>query len=164
MYKIFEEYVELYSEDLSRLCLSLCLNTQDAEDLFQDTWLKAIKNYSKYNGSYPFDKWLFSICVNTFKNTLKLSYNKNKAIFNTLEDKEYYMNSIPDNSTLTPEAYFEMRKIISDLPKKLRTVLILKSFKDYSLKEIAEILDIPEGTVKSRLHNAKSIIKRRLGE
>ncbi|MBR3987871.1 MAG: sigma-70 family RNA polymerase sigma factor [Clostridia bacterium] len=164
MNRIFEEYVESYSEDLSRLCLSLCLNTQDAEDLFQDTWLKAIKNYSKYNSSYPFDKWLYSICVNTFKNTLKLGYNKNKAIFNTLEDKEFYINSIPDNSTLTPEAYLELRKIISDLPKKLRTVLILKSFKDYSLKEIAEMLNIPEGTVKSRLHNAKSIIKRRLGE
>ena len=74
------------------------------------------------------------------------------------------MNSIPDNSTLTPESYFELRKIVSDLPKKLRTVLVLKYFRDYSLKEIAEMLNIPMGTVKSRLHNAKSIIKRRLGE
>ena len=164
MNSIFEEYVEMYSDDLSRLCLSLCLNTQDAEDLFQDTWLKAIKNYSKYNSSYPFDKWLYSICVNTFKNTLKLSYNKNKAIFNTLEDKEYFLNSIPDNSSLDIAQYFELRRIIADLPKKLRTVVVLKSFKDYSLNEIAEMLDIPEGTVKSRLHNAKNIIKRRLGE
>ncbi len=164
MYKTFQEYVDLYSKDLSRLCLSLCCNTQDAEDLFQDTWLKAMKNYHKYNSKYPFDKWLYAICVNTYKNTLKLHYNRNKAVFNTAEDKEYFLYSIPDDSSLNLAEYFELRGIVADLPKKLRTVLILKSFKDYSLKEIADMLGIPEGTVKSRLHNAKSIIKRRLGE
>lgn len=162
MKEIFTMYVEAYSDDLSRLCMSLCCNTQDAEDLFQDTWHKAMKNYSQYNSSFPFDKWLYSICVNTFKNTLKLSYNRNKIDFASLEDKERFLSSIPDESSLTPEVYFELRKIISDLPKKLRVVVVLKFFKDFSLKEIAEILKIPEGTVKSRLHTAKNIIKRRL--
>lgn len=164
MQDVFSEYVKLYSEDLSRLCLSLCCNTQDAEDLFQETWLKAMKNFKRYDSKFPFDKWLYSICVNTYKNTLKLHYNKNKAIFNTLEEKEFFMNSIPDNSSLDIAGYFELRAIIADLPKKLRTVIVLKSFKDYSLKDISVMLSIPEGTVKSRIHTAKSIIKRRLGE
>ncbi len=154
----------MYSRDLSRLCLSLCTSPQDAEDLFQDTWLRALRNYSKYDESKPFDKWLFTICVNTFKNTLKLSYNKRKAEFPTLEDKERFLNSIPDESSLTLETYLELRKIISDLPKSLRTVLILKSFRDYSIKEISEMLRIPEGTVKSRLYRAKEIIRRRLND
>lgn len=74
------------------------------------------------------------------------------------------MNSIPDNSSLDVAEYLELRAIIADLPKKLRTVIVLKSFKDYSLKDISVMLGIPEGTVKSRIHTAKSIIKRRLGE
>lgn len=162
MKEIFTKYAECYSEDLSRLCLSLCCDIQDAEDLFQDTWHKAMKNYTQYNSNYPFDKWLFSICVNTYKNTLKLSYNRNKVDFPSVEEKERFINSFPDESSLTLERYLELRKIISDLPKKLRVVVVLKFFKDYSLKEIAEILKIPEGTVKSRLYTAKSIIRRRL--
>ncbi len=164
MNKAFDEYVKRYSGDLSRLCFSLCSCTQDAEDLFQDTWLKAMKNFSKYNSVYPFDKWLFSICVNTYRNTLRLSYNKNKASFPTLEDKERFINSVPDDSSLSFEKYLELRRIIMDLPKNLRTVIVLKSFRDYSIREISEMLRIPEGTVKSRLHTAKNIIKRRLSE
>ena len=164
MNPIFKEYVRKYSRDLSRLCLSLCCNADDAEDLFQDTWVKAIKSYSKYNSEYPFDKWLFTICVNTYRNSVKLSYNRNKMAFNCSEDKEYYINSIPDDSCLDLDSYFELRKIIADLPKKLRTVIVLKAFSDYNLKEISEMLQIPEGTVKSRLHTAKKIIRRRLGE
>lgn len=164
MKEIFTRYVELYGKDLSRLCLSLCCNTQDAEDLFQDTWHKAMKSYYQYRSGYPFDKWLFAICVNTYKNTLKLSYNRNKLDFTSFEEKEHFINSLPDNSILTPEAYVELKKIIYDLPKKLRVVVVLKYFKDYSIKEIADMLKIPEGTVKSRLHTATSIIKRRLGD
>lgn len=158
----FDEYIRLYSADLTKLCISLCRNTGEAEDLFQETWLKAIKNYSKYKSSFPFDKWLYSICVNTYKNTSKLFYNRYKVSFKSEDEKIAFFNSIPDLSVENSDEYFELHKIISSLPKKQKVVIILRYFKDYTTKEIGEILDIPEGTVKSRLYSAKAYIRRRL--
>ena len=54
MEPIFEEYINLYSGELTRFCISLCGNKADADDLFQETWYKAMKNYDKYNDAYPF--------------------------------------------------------------------------------------------------------------
>lgn len=158
----FDEYIRRYSRDLTRLCISLCRNTAEAEDLFQETWCKAIKNQKKYNSSMPFEKWLYAICVNTFKNTHKLFYNKFKINFRNEEEKIAFINSIPDFSIENSDEYFELHKIISSLPKKQKAVIILYYFKDYSAKEIAQMLNISEGTVKSRLHYAKDYIRRRL--
>lgn len=158
----FDRYVELYSTDLTRLCVSLCGSRQDAEDLFQETWHKALRNYSKYNKNLPFDKWLFSICVNTYKNTVTLFYNKNKVSFKTEEEKEIFFNSIPDINNENSNEYFELHQIISELPKKQRIVIVLRYFKDYTSKEISQMLAIPEGTVKSRMHLAREAIRRRL--
>ncbi len=157
-----EQYVIKYSADLTRLCLSLCGNSADAEDLFQDTWCKAMKHFKQYNKSLPFDKWLFSICVNTYKNSLKLFYNRNKVNFKSDEEKEAFLNSIPNADEDNSDYYFELHKAISALPKKLKIVIVLYYFKGYSAKEISQILNIPEGTVKSRMYSARETLKRRL--
>ncbi|MCI7086191.1 MAG: sigma-70 family RNA polymerase sigma factor [bacterium] len=158
----FNEYIKRYSCDLTRLCISLCKNTAEAEDLFQETWCKAIKNQDKYNDSMSFEKWLYAICVNTFKNTHKLFYNRFKINFSSEEEQTAFFNSIPDFSIENSDEYFELHKIISSLPKKQKVVIILHYFKSYTAKEIAQMLNISEGTVKSRLHYAKEYIKRRL--
>lgn len=88
-------YIKLYSKDLTRLCLSLCKNKADAEDLFQSTWEKAIKNIKKYNMEMPFDKWLYSICVNNYKDSVKSPFHKKILRFEKTEDLELTLNSIP---------------------------------------------------------------------
>lgn len=158
----FNEYITKHSLDLTRLCLSLCGNRADADDLFQDTWFKAMKNYSKYNKTLPFDKWLFAICVNTYKNNLKLAFNRRNVSFADDEEKTRFINSIPDISGENSDDYIMLHTAIQRLDKKRRIVLLLFYFKDYSIKEISEILKIPEGTVKSRLYSAKSELKRRM--
>lgn len=162
MEKEIEFYISKYSADLTRLCLSLCGNKADAEDLFQDTWYKAVKHYSKYDKEQPFDKWLYSICANTYKNTLKLFYNKHKVEFKTDEEKQSFLDSVPDANESNRDCYLDLHKVVSSLPKKLKIVIVLYYFKSYSTKEIAQILNIPEGTVKSRLYSAKKFIKGRL--
>lgn len=157
-----EKYVTLYSRDLTKLCMNLCSNLQDAEDLFQDTWAKAIRFFDKYDNSKPFDKWLFSICVNTYKNNLKLSFNKRRVVFESEEECQMFFSSIPDESIYTKDDYAQLYDIIETLPKKQKIVIVLKFFKDLTTNEVAEILRIPEGTVKSRLHQAKKTIRRRL--
>lgn len=157
-----ERYVLLYSRDLTKLCLHLCSNSQDAEDLFQETWAKAIRHFEKYDKTKAFDKWLFSICVNTYKNNLKLGFNKRRVTFSSEEESQLFFNSIPDKSNYTRDDYAELHKTIESLPKKQKVVLILRYFRDLSVSEVADILNIPEGTVKSRLHQAKKTIRRRM--
>ncbi len=159
-----EHYVTLHSEELTRLCLCLCGNLADAEDLFQDTWCKALRFFDKYDVSRPFDKWLYSICVNIYKNSVKHWYNSRRMSFSTDEEQELFLSSIPDSDIHNSAEYLELHKIICSLPKNQRIVIILKYFKDYTIEDIAQMLSIPQGTVKSRLHSAKATIRRRFSQ
>ena len=158
----FSHYTEQYSADLTRLCMSLCGNKTEAEDLFQETWLKAMRHYGRYDKTKPFDKWLFSICVNTYKNVLNSAYRRLQYSFSSSEESDTFFNSIPEIDNTNRDDYSELHTAIRNLTKKKRTVIVLYFFKDYSISDIAEILNVPEGTVKSRLSSAKSDIRRRM--
>ena len=157
----FERYVAEYSRELTRFCIKLCGDVHDAEDLFQDTWARALDKFDQYDQSSSFKSWLFTICANLFRNSKKLKYNSSKAVFSTKEEKEKFLNSIPDQET-DVDAYLDLHAAILSLPKKHRLVLVLYYFREFSYSEIARMLDIPEGTVKSRLNTAKKLLKRRL--
>lgn len=159
-----EEYISEYSADLSSFCVYLCRNTCDAEDLFQETWYRAIKSFKRYKTSKPFDRWLFTICANIYKDNAKLSYNKKRYTFISEEEQTRFLMSIPDVGEDERDEFCVLHAAIEDLSPKLRAALTLYYFKDYSVSEISDILKIPEGTVKSRLNQARRLIKRRLEE
>ena len=155
------KYINLYGKDLSNLCLSLCKNTFDAQDLYQNTWEKVIKNHKRYNPDIPFDKWLFRICINAHKDMVKSPFYKKIFRFEKAEDLERTLDSIPD--TVAPQDDFiSLHQAVSKLALKKRQVIALYYFKDLSTKEVAEILQIPEGTVKSRLSAAREQIRKEL--
>ena len=157
----FDRYVADYSRELTRFCMKLCGNIHDAEDLFQDTWAQAFDKFDRYSPEYSFKSWLFTICANIFKNSAKSKYNTSKAVFNSEEEKERFINSIPAGER-DIDSYLDLHAAMLSLPKKHRLVLVLYYFREFSQKEIADMLDIPEGTVKSRLNTAKRLLKRRL--
>lgn len=157
----FDRYVELYSRDLWRFCLKLCADSRDAEDLYQDTWAKAIEKFKRFRQGTDFRKWLFTICVNSFKDSGKSKHNSTKLDFRDNDEKERFLLSVPaDEQDI--DSYIDLRRALLSLPKKYRVVIALFYFKDFSLKEISDILDIPVGTVNSRLSTAKKLLKRRL--
>ena len=139
----FDRYVELYSRDLWRFCLKLCADSRDAEDLYQDTWAKAIEKFK------------------SFRHSGKSKYNSTKLDFRDNDEKERFLLSVPaDEQDI--DSYIDLRRALLSLPKKYRVVIALFYFKDFSLKEISDILNIPVGTVNSRLSTAKKLLKRRL--
>lgn len=156
----FNRYIQQYQKSLSNLCCNLCGNYHDADDLFQETWLKAIRAYSQYDKSRDFGKWLFAICINTYRDNCSAVYSKRNISFRTSDEKDIFLSSVPDKDTYNQE-YRELIEIIKELPEKYRIVLALRYFNDYSEKDVSEILKIPVGTVKSRLNKAKALIKRR---
>ena len=156
-----EEYTALYSDELSRFCYKLCGNLYDAEDLFQDTWTRAMSRIEQYDSSKSFKNWLFAICANIYKNSRRLKYNSARKNFGDSEENERFIRSIPETGRDIDE-YLDLQRAISELPKKHKLVITLYYFREFSQKEIAQILDIPEGTVSSRLSTAKNLLRRRL--
>lgn len=157
----FERYVAEYSPDLTRFCMKLCGDIHDADDLFQDTWTRALDKFEQYQPQQSFKSWLFAICANTFKNAKKQKYNSAKAIFATEEEKERFILSIPCEEK-DIDAFLDLHAALHTLPKKHRVVIVLYYFREFKEQEIARMLEIPEGTVKSRLNTAKKLLKRRL--
>ena len=157
----FERYVELYSRDLARFCYKLCTDSRDADDLFQDTWARALAKFDNYKPGTDFRSWLFAVCANIFRDSGRKKYNSARLHFRSAAEKEIFFSSIPaDEEDI--DAYIDLRCAIHSLPKKYRVVIALFYFKDFSQKEISEILGIPVGTVNSRLNSAKKLLKRRL--
>lgn len=154
-------YTERYSAELSRLCLSLCGNHADADDLFQETWLKVYENIDRYNEEKAFDKWIYTICVNTFRDMCRSAFRKKAVSFSDSDEKQRFLDGIPDRESLGDEL-LDVVDVIRRMSPKYREVLALRFFKDYSEEQTAEILGVPLGTVKSRISRAREILRREL--
>lgn len=153
--------IKTYSADLSRLCTSLCTCRQDAEDLFQTTWEKVIRSFKTYDSTRPFDKWLWTICVNAHRDMLRNPFRKYRLNFNSNEEMEQLLRSIPDADDKRDD-YIALHTAIKKLDPKKRQVIALYYFGDFTIAELSQILGIPEGTVKSRLCSAKEQLRKEL--
>lgn len=159
---MIDQYIRNYGKRLYGLCTFLCANSYEAEDLYQETWLKVVKNISKYDSTKDFEPWLTTICVNTYRNTLRrIAKSPLFNTFTTTEEKEDILNSIP-----APDGadYSDLYAAIDRLPEKLRLTVILFYFRDMDINTTAKVLGIPPGTVKSRLNKAKKSLKEVLAD
>lgn len=156
------QYVSEHGKSLTRLCLRLCRNRTDAEDLYQETWCRVCGKLRQYDEAQPFEPWLFAICVNTFRNQVKRNKRRPVAEFATNEEQDRVLEGAPDETPVFDAERDQLRRIIDGLEDKYRIVTVLYYFRDFSVAELASILRVPQGTVKSRLFKAREIIKRRL--
>lgn len=161
MKKSFDKYIADYGLSLTKLCYSLCSNRHDAEDLYQSTWEKAMKKLKLYDVEKPFEKWLFTICINTYRDSLKRFEKKKILSFQNSEEQQRFLMSIPDFS-FDKDEYIALHNAVNKLPYELKEIIILYYFRDYSVKELSEILSIAQGTAKSRLSKARDILRKEL--
>lgn len=157
---MIDQYIRQYGKRLYGLCLSLCANTFEADDLYQDTWLKVLKNFSQFDSSKEFEPWLTQICVNTYRNALRRIKRSPFLNFQTNEEKDACLSAVPATEK---EDYSELHAAIQKLPEKLRMCVILFYFEGMDIAATASALGIPEGTVKSRLSKARQKLKEVLG-
>lgn len=92
---MIDQYIRQYGKRLYGLCLSLCANTFEADDLYQDTWLRVVKSISQYDPGREFEPWLTKICVNTYRNTLRRIARSPLLNFQTNEEKDALLQSVP---------------------------------------------------------------------
>lgn len=154
---MIDPYIRQYGKRLYGLCLTLCANAFDAEDLYQDTWLKAVKNIAQYDQSRAFEPWLTRICVNTYRNRLRRIVKS--PIFDAFSSAEIKTAVMENIAAPEERDYARLHEEIDRLPEKLRIAVILFYFQDMDVVQTANVLNIPVGTVKSRLNKARKRLK-----
>ncbi|MFN7748208.1 MAG: sigma-70 family RNA polymerase sigma factor [Cyclobacteriaceae bacterium] len=149
----------------------LTLNSDDAQDLVQDTYLKAYRFIDSFQKGTNAKAWLFRIMKNSFIN----DYRKKRKEPNKVDyqEVEAYYNSEDVDRQITPDLRVdvlqgmlgdEISNALNALDVDFRTVIILCDLEGFKYEEMAKILDIPIGTVRSRLHRARNLLKEKLTE
>ncbi len=141
----FEEIVDKYYEDVYRFIFMMIKNKNDADDITQETFLKVRRYLWKFKGNSSVLTWIYRIATNE----VKKSFAKNNRRLKIAK-----ITNIEENIS-----YSNLKEAMEKLDRESYEVLFLKYFKNMSEKEIAFIINVPKGTVKSRLFNAKKKLK-----
>jgi RNA polymerase sigma-70 factor (ECF subfamily) len=167
--ELFEELCRAHRETLLRLAMALTQDLDDAEDLLQDTLLRAYLHFDKFQPGTNFRAWIHRIMVNLYIN----EYNKRqrRPQICSLEEVPPEEWSLCCGGTMEPEEIFlatiqddRIERAIAELPEGFRQVVVLADVKGYSYAEVSRRLNIPIGTVRSRLFRARRLLREKLRE
>ncbi|MEO8232954.1 MAG: sigma-70 family RNA polymerase sigma factor [Ignavibacteriota bacterium] len=165
----FERQAVPHMDALYNYAVKMTGDSDDASDLIQETYLKAFRFWEKFEQGTNCKAWLFRIMKNTFINTYRKNAKEpDKVDYEEIEN--FYENIKPsstDSAHLEKDIYDsllddELSSAISSLPEDFRTVIILCDIEGYSYDEIADFVDVPVGTVRSRLHRARKMLFTKL--
>ncbi|MDE6219103.1 MAG: sigma-70 family RNA polymerase sigma factor [Lachnospiraceae bacterium] len=154
MRQSLQELAALYQNSLFAAAFSICKNTQDAEDVVQDTLIQYYTTKKEFENEQHIRAWLIRVAVNKAKNITHTFWRRNKV---SIED---YMETLTFE---TPEAE-NLFETVMQLPEKYRIVIHLYYYEDYSVSEIAGILKLSESNVKTRLSRGRAMLKEVLKE
>jgi RNA polymerase sigma-70 factor (ECF subfamily) len=169
LYIDFEKEAVPHMDALYNYALRMTGDEDDADDLVQETFLKAFRFFDKFEKGTNCKAWLFRIMKNSFINDYRKSTKEpNKVDYedvqnfyeniksDEIESKHYEQDAFSD---LLDD---EISNAITELPEDFRTVIILSDIEGFSYEEIADFVDIPVGTVRSRLHRARKMLYAQL--
>jgi RNA polymerase sigma-70 factor (ECF subfamily) len=163
---LIESIVSVHFADLVRLCASILDNQAEAQDAAQETLIAAIKNLRNFRGDSALKTWLFSIGINTCRGRLRK--RKSRQRIQTLLERLHWVEPphppLPENQLIQRENKVAIWQAVDQLDEKHRLPIILRYVHELSTAEIAETLQIQEGTVHSRLHYARKRLKSLLAE
>ncbi|MFW6022320.1 MAG: RNA polymerase sigma factor [Halanaerobiaceae bacterium] len=165
----FEELVNRYQHKVYNTTYRMLGNHEDAMDMAQETFLRVYKSLKKFKKNSSFSTWLFTITGNICRDKLRKRQREIKTY--SLADDENSTKIIPENNdnknipekvSISQEISEEIQEKVDLLPYEQKIVFVLREFEDFSYKEIADILDISIGTVKSRLSRARRSLRQDL--
>ena len=171
----FEQVALPHLDALFNLALTLTRNRKDAEDLVQETYLRAFRFFDTYEPGTHVKAWLFRILRNTFVSRYRAARRKPEHVdfdaiegaYETLVDETFRREREapdPERALLARVPDEAIRRALAKLPEEYRTVVVLALVEELSYKEIASALGIPIGTVMSRLHRGRKHLQRELLE
>ncbi|MFH1194869.1 MAG: sigma-70 family RNA polymerase sigma factor [bacterium] len=168
-YNAFEEIILPHKSILYGFALKMTGNEEDAEDLLQETFLKAFRFFDKFEQGTNAKAWLFSIMRNTFINEYrknqrepnKVDYDDVQNFYENIKSSEVqYQHVVQDGFSNVLDD--EITAALGILPADFQTIVILADIEGFTYEEIAEFVNCPVGTVRSRLHRARKMLYSKL--
>jgi RNA polymerase sigma-70 factor (ECF subfamily) len=161
----FREIINRYKNGLYAFLRRFLNRPELVEDVFQETFLQLFNSIESFDTSRPLRPWLFTIAANKAKDTLRKQQRTAAVTIGSIADSQEMSfdevlnaitstTSVPLDNIEKSETASQVRMIIANMPDNLREILVLAYFSKFSYKQMAQILSIPIGTVKSRLHTA----------
>lgn len=166
----FEREALPHMDALLRTALRMTKNEADAEDLVQETFVKAYRFWDKFEQGSNCRAWLFKIMTNIFINDYRSKSRAPQAVdVDDIDDNYLYRHLTTSGHEENPEGQFfakifddDVKKAIEELPDDFRMVVVLSFLEGFSYQEIADIADLQLGTVKSRLHRGRKLLQKQL--
>ncbi|HYO61230.1 MAG TPA: sigma-70 family RNA polymerase sigma factor [Actinomycetota bacterium] len=159
-------------DSLYASALRMTRNPADAEDLVQETMLRAYRSFDRFEEGTNLKAWMFRIMTNAYINTYRKKQREPKKVSaDEVEDFDLYqeLKNHDDQFSQTPERIVldslvdsDIIDAIDDLPEQFRLAVVLSDVEGFSYAEMAEIMDVPLGTVMSRLHRGRKALQKRL--
>jgi RNA polymerase sigma-70 factor (ECF subfamily) len=150
-----ERLIELYQDAIYSMAVSFTRDPHQAEDLAQDAWIKILRGLPRFRHDSKFSTWLYRITMNTFLNATR-AVKREQEVVGSLAGES-------DTSEPRLDSTLDVHDAVRALPEEFRSVVLLRYVADLSYKEIASVLDLPLGTVQSRLKRALDKLEANLG-
>ncbi|MCK4726437.1 MAG: sigma-70 family RNA polymerase sigma factor [Anaerolineales bacterium] len=168
----FARVVDTYYEMVYRLAIRMLSNPQDAEDILQETFIKAYRKFHNFDGRSSVSTWLYRIATNEALMFLRRQHPELTAIDDTYENGEGLEKPahivdwccLPEEELMSAEAQAYLDEAVESLPPNLRVVFILRDIQGLSTRETAEVLNLTEMAVKTRLSRARFKLRELLSK
>lgn len=165
----FDILVQKYQHKVANLVGRFVSDQAECQDIAQDAFIKAFRAINSFRGDSQFYTWLYRIAANTAKNFLASRARKSPAYSVDVEDAEHFEGESglkeyanPENLLLTDEIRATIFRAIENLPDDLKSAITLRELDGLSYEEIADVMDCPIGTVRSRIFRARDVIDKEL--
>jgi RNA polymerase sigma-70 factor (ECF subfamily) len=170
----FEEEALPLLDSLYAGALRMTRNPADAEDLVQDTMVRAYRAFNRFEPGTNLKAWLFRIMTNAYINTYRKKQREPQKVsqddveefdlYQELKNRNPEYEATPETLVLDSLVDSDILEAIDELPDQFRMAVVLSDIEDFSYAEMAEIMDVPMGTVMSRLHRGRKALQKRLWE
>lgn len=167
--RAFDLLVLKYQQRIMSLVSRYVRDTHEVQDVTQEAFIKAYRALKGFRGDSAFYTWLYRIAINTAKNHLVVKGRRPPSTDVDLEDAEYYEGSDglkdlenPENNLSAKRLETALYQAIQQLPEDLKTALTLREFDGLSYDDIAEMMQTPIGTVRSRIFRAREAVERKI--
>lgn len=163
----FETLFNRYRDSIYKLYVQRTGNSDDAKDLLQETFVKVFLNLARYNTTYTFGQWIYTIARNTFIDFIRrrredISYDISPVSGSTIA--AVATEATPEQNIINLQQKMQLDSYLQRMTPRYRTLIELRFFKEYSYEEIASELKLPLGTVKTQIHRAREQLCRFITE
>ncbi|MGH2754578.1 MAG: sigma-70 family RNA polymerase sigma factor [Actinomycetota bacterium] len=168
----FQEEAMPLLDSLYAGALRMTRNPADAEDLVQETMLRGYRAFNRFEPGTNLKAWLFRILTNAYINTYRKKQREPRKVsqdeveefdlYRELKDHDPNLSVTPETIVLDSLVDSDILEAIDDLPEQFRMAVVLSDVEGFSYAEMAEIMDVPMGTVMSRLHRGRKALQKRL--